>query len=89
MAGLPEEKYPIPFVAPGSMKTEYSVIIGGDNFGCGSSREHAPVCLGAAGSQVVVAQSFARIFFRNCVATCDSWEGMRVLPVSSTRGNLA
>lgn len=31
------------------MKTEYSIIIGGDNFGCGSSREHAPVALGAAG----------------------------------------
>lgn len=51
------------------MKSKYSVIIGGDNFGCGSSREHAPVCLGAAGAKAVVAESYARIFFRNCVAT--------------------
>jgi 3-isopropylmalate/(R)-2-methylmalate dehydratase small subunit len=53
----------------GQMKTEYPVIIGGDNFGCGSSREHAPVALGAAGGGVVVAQSYARIFFRNCIST--------------------
>lgn len=51
------------------MKTRYPVVIGGDNFGCGSSREHAPVAMGAAGARVVVAQSYARIFFRNCVAT--------------------
>ena len=57
------------FVADGAMRTEYPVIIGGDNFGCGSSREHAPVALGAAGAQAVVAQSYARIFFRNCIST--------------------
>lgn len=51
------------------MKTEYPVVIGGDNFGCGSSREHAPVAMGASGAKVVLAQSFARIFFRNCMAT--------------------
>jgi 3-isopropylmalate/(R)-2-methylmalate dehydratase small subunit len=51
------------------MKTEYPIMIGGNNFGCGSSREHAPVAMGAAGARVVVAQSYARIFFRNCVAT--------------------
>ena len=57
------------YVTSGEMKTEYPVIIGGNNFGCGSSREHAPVALGAAGARVVIAQSYARIFFRNCVAT--------------------
>ncbi|XP_010512123.1 PREDICTED: 3-isopropylmalate dehydratase small subunit 2 [Camelina sativa] len=66
--GLPKF-YGERFVVPGEMKSKYSVIIGGDNFGCGSSREHAPVCLGAAGAKAVVAESYARIFFRNCVAT--------------------
>lgn len=67
--GLPDEEYPQRFVEPDSLKAEYAVVIGGENFGCGSSREHAPVALGAAGTKVVVAQSFARIFFRNSVAT--------------------
>jgi 3-isopropylmalate/(R)-2-methylmalate dehydratase small subunit len=43
------------------------IIIAGDNFGCGSSREHAPVCIKAAGITCVAADSFARIFFRNAV----------------------
>jgi 3-isopropylmalate/(R)-2-methylmalate dehydratase small subunit len=41
------------------------IIVAGDNFGCGSSREHAPIALKAAGVGAVVAQSFARIFYRN------------------------
>lgn len=41
------------------------VLVAGVNFGCGSSREHAPLALKARGIQAVVAQSFARIFFRN------------------------
>ncbi|GMH43499.1 hypothetical protein BSKO_11421 [Bryopsis sp. KO-2023] len=69
MYGLPEALYPTRFVKDGTMKTDYKVIIAGENFGCGSSREHAPVALGAAGSMAVVAQSYARIFFRNCMAT--------------------
>jgi 3-isopropylmalate/(R)-2-methylmalate dehydratase small subunit len=43
------------------------VIVGGANFGCGSSREHAPLAIKAFGVPCVVAESFARIFFRNCI----------------------
>ncbi len=56
-----------PFVEPGAEKSRYGIIVAGRNFGCGSSREHAPVALAAAGVRAVVARSFARIFFRNCV----------------------
>ena len=41
------------------------VIVGGSNFGCGSSREHAPLAIKSAGVGVVIAKSFARIFYRN------------------------
>jgi 3-isopropylmalate/(R)-2-methylmalate dehydratase small subunit len=47
--------------------TAGDVIVGGRNFGCGSSREHAPLALIGAGVKVVVARSFARIFFRNSI----------------------
>jgi 3-isopropylmalate/(R)-2-methylmalate dehydratase small subunit len=67
LAGLPDD-YPA-FVKPGESLTEFAVVIAGRNFGCGSSREHAPIALGAAGVKAVVAESFARIFFRNTVAT--------------------
>jgi 3-isopropylmalate/(R)-2-methylmalate dehydratase small subunit len=67
LAGLPDS-FPS-FVQPGSMGTQYAIVIAGRNFGCGSSREHAPVALGAAGVKAVVAESYARIFFRNTVAT--------------------
>jgi 3-isopropylmalate/(R)-2-methylmalate dehydratase small subunit len=43
------------------------VIVAGNNFGCGSSREHSPVAIKAAGISAVVAKSFARIFFRNSI----------------------
>jgi 3-isopropylmalate/(R)-2-methylmalate dehydratase small subunit len=43
------------------------VIVGGRNFGCGSSREHAPIAIKAAGVSAVIAESFARIFFRNAI----------------------
>lgn len=43
------------------------IVVGGRNFGCGSSREHAPLALLGGGVTVIVAQSFARIFFRNSV----------------------
>ena len=41
------------------------IIVGGENFGCGSSREHAPIAIKTAGVSCVVAKSFARIFYRN------------------------
>ncbi len=69
MIGLPDDLYPQRFVSDGGLKTPYKIVIAGRNFGCGSSREHAPIAMGAAGVEAVVAESFARIFFRNCVAT--------------------
>lgn len=41
------------------------IILGGENFGCGSSREHAPIAIKAAGISCIIAKSFARIFYRN------------------------
>ena len=67
--GLPDSLYPVRFIAEGEMDTLYPIVIAGRNFGCGSSREHAPIALGAANCQCVVGESFARIFFRNCIAT--------------------
>ncbi|PJI08821.1 MULTISPECIES: 3-isopropylmalate dehydratase small subunit [Clostridium] len=43
------------------------IVVGGKNFGCGSSREHAPICIKAAGVSCVIAKSFARIFYRNSI----------------------
>ena len=43
------------------------IVVGGSNFGCGSSREHAPLALKACGVQCVIAESFARIFYRNAI----------------------
>ncbi len=45
------------------------VLVAGENFGCGSSREHAPIALKAAGVKYVIAKSFARIFYRNAINT--------------------
>jgi len=69
LEGLPDSLYPVRFVKPGQLNSEYAIVVAGRNFGCGSSREHAPIALGSANCKVVVAESFARIFFRNCVAT--------------------
>ncbi|MGD2066735.1 MAG: 3-isopropylmalate dehydratase small subunit [Candidatus Bathyarchaeota archaeon] len=46
---------------------EGDIIVAGNNFGCGSSREHSPVAIKAAGISAVIAKSFARIFFRNSI----------------------
>ncbi len=69
LCGLPESLHPTPFVKPGQLDTQVPIVVAGRNFGCGSSREHAPSALGAAGCRIVLAESFARIFFRNAVAT--------------------
>jgi len=63
--GLPDGN--TPFVEEGEFTTEYTIVIGGKNFGCGSSREHAPLAIAEAGAKAVVAEFYARIFFRNCV----------------------
>jgi 3-isopropylmalate/(R)-2-methylmalate dehydratase small subunit len=64
-AGLPDGGKP--FIVGDSYRSEYSVVIGGSNYGCGSSREHAPLALQVAGVKVVIAESYARIFYRNSV----------------------
>jgi 3-isopropylmalate/(R)-2-methylmalate dehydratase small subunit len=64
-AGLP--KGHIPFHTDDEFISPYQIIIGGKNFGCGSSREHAPIALAAAGIVAVVAEFYARIFYRNAV----------------------
>jgi 3-isopropylmalate/(R)-2-methylmalate dehydratase small subunit len=43
------------------------VIVGGQNFGCGSSREHAPIAIKGSGAKCIIASSYARIFFRNAI----------------------
>ncbi len=55
------------------------IIVAGENFGCGSSREHAPIALKAAGVSAVVAKSFARIFYRNAFNT-----GLPIFELSET-----
>ena len=46
---------------------EGDIMIAGNNFGCGSSREHAPIAIKASGISLVIARSFARIFYRNAI----------------------
>lgn len=72
------------------------VMVAGKNFGCGSSREHAPIAIRAAGISCVIARSFARIFFRNAinlglpvVESRDAWEGIEAgdeVEVDSAQG---
>jgi 3-isopropylmalate/(R)-2-methylmalate dehydratase small subunit len=57
------------------------IIVAGKNFGCGSSREHAPVAIKGIGISVMIAESFARIFHRNCVNT-----GLPILILEPTAG---
>jgi 3-isopropylmalate/(R)-2-methylmalate dehydratase small subunit len=69
LCGLPESLYQTRFIEEGQLDTQYPIVVAGKNFGCGSSREHAPIAMGSANCEIVLAESFARIFFRNCVAT--------------------
>jgi len=78
MSGLPDS-YPA-FIDPQTQQAYHSILVAGKNFGCGSSREHAPVALAASGVKIVVAESFARIFFRNCLSSGQ------ILPVQITKG---
>ncbi len=74
------------------------IIVADTNFGCGSSREHAPVALKAAGISCVIAKSFARIFFRNainiglplleCIEAVDATESGDVLEVDLATGEI-
>jgi len=75
-AGLPQGN--IRFVRENEFKSDYSIIVGGKNFGSGSSREHAPLALAEAGVKCVIAEFYARIFFRNSV------NGGYLIPVEST-----
>ncbi len=63
--GLP--KGHIPLHTDDEFVSDYTFIVAGKNFGCGSSREHAPIALAAAGIKAVIAEFYARIFFRNSV----------------------
>src|SRR5271156_5482594 len=74
-AGLP--KGHVPFHTKDEFVCDYQIIIAGKNFGCGSSREHAPIALHAAGITCVVAEFYARIFFRNSI------NGAYLIPVES------
>jgi 3-isopropylmalate/(R)-2-methylmalate dehydratase small subunit len=78
MEGLDPKQYPVPFLNKDGT-CDYRIIIAGYNFGCGSSREHAPIALAAAGIQAVVAPTFARIYYRNSING-----GARILPLEST-----
>jgi 3-isopropylmalate/(R)-2-methylmalate dehydratase small subunit len=100
LCGLPDSQYRQRYVEEGELDSRYPIVVAGRNFGCGSSREHAPIALGSAGCRVVLAESFARIFFRNCVATgelypcecvdrlCDRLNTGDVATVNVEEGNI-
>jgi len=59
---------------------EGDVVVGGKNFGCGSSREHAAIVIKLAGISCVIAKKFARIFYRNCINI-----GLPAVEIDTTR----
>lgn len=74
-SGLPHGN--IPLVDEDKFESEFSIVIGGPNFGCGSSREHAPAAMEIAGIKAIVSPGYARIFYRNSV------DGGFVIPYES------
>jgi len=64
--GLPKGRVPF-HGADDEFRSAFQIVVAGRNFGCGSSREHAPIALAAAGIQCVVAEFYARIFYRNSI----------------------
>ena len=74
------------------------IVVGGKNFGCGSSREHAPVAIKGCGVSCVIAETFARIFFRNainiglpilqCAAAAQATEAGQTLAVDLANGSI-
>ena len=64
-SGLP--KGGVSLTEEGETESQFKIIVASDNFGCGSSREHAPACLEIAGIEAIVTPSYARIFYRNSV----------------------
>ena len=77
-SGLP--KGHVPFHGPeDEFVSPYKIVVAGKNFGCGSSREHAPIALAAAGIVCVVAEFYARIFYRNSV------NGAYLIPIESDK----
>ncbi|UUV19876.1 3-isopropylmalate dehydratase [Fusobacteria bacterium ZRK30] len=67
MSGMDPSSIKVPFIEGDRYESDYTIMISGKNFGCGSSREHAPLSLDKAGIKAVVAESYARIFYRNSV----------------------
>ncbi len=72
MSGVPEAQSGLPggnvkFTPEDLFTTDFAVIIAGRNFGCGSSREHAPLAIAEAGCRFIIAEDYARIFYRNCI----------------------
>ena len=100
LSGVPEKGQGLPtggapLSKEGQVPGRFPLIVAGKNFGCGSSREHAPIALQQAGVRAIIAEFFARIFYRNCVnggylLPCDT-QGERLCDAVQTgmEGELA
>jgi hypothetical protein len=92
LIGLPDDQYPKRFVEDGKTKTEYKIVIAGRNFGCGSSREHAPIAMGAAGVDSAPACAWpggvAAISAHTTEVTSRARAGGRARDKRNTRGGM-